>query len=216
MPPAVPLVTIICTYEPCSKPRNVLPCEAKRKKFCSLSCSARHRELYRTPATLQDLQDRFWSKVKLAGTDECWEWQGGKNDKGYGCFWVPELQAQKPAQVVQWFFVHGFWPAPDMEVCHSCDNPPCVNDAHLWLGTHTDNMQDCLRKGRNGSLTHPESILYGEANPISKLTNAQDNELYALYLTGEWTYRTLARHYGVTKTAIERRIHKHRTTNDTN
>ncbi len=97
------------------------------------------------------LADRFWSKVLK--TDTCWLWKSGTNSHGYGRFQYftrlerPGLGRDLYAHRVAWLLTNG--PIEDgLNVLHHCDNPPCVNPAHLFLGTQTDNMQDCGRKGR--------------------------------------------------------------------
>jgi hypothetical protein len=75
----------------------------------------------------------------------CWEWTGCQDANGYGRFC---LKGQRRlASRVSWMLHNGAIPE-GLFVCHKCDNPPCVNPAHLFLGTAKDNMQDCKRKGR--------------------------------------------------------------------
>jgi len=88
---------------------------------------------------------RFWEKVDKRGTHECWNWKASKN-KGYGACYI-RGGGLYPAPRVSYFFNHGNLP-DNMFVCHKCDNPPCVNPAHLFLGNHKDNAHDALRKGR--------------------------------------------------------------------
>lgn len=89
---------------------------------------------------------RFWAKVARAGPDECWLWTAGKSDSGYGVFGVGK--ATDKASRISWRLERG--PIPEgMHVLHRCDNPPCVNPAHLFLGTNDDNVRDMLEKGRN-------------------------------------------------------------------
>lgn len=92
--------------------------------------------------------ERFWSRVKRG--DGCWEWQGGSNQYGYGLFTRRgcDTKVTRVASRISWELAHG--PIPQgMVVCHKCDNPPCVNPDHLFIGTHLDNMRDMVAKGRS-------------------------------------------------------------------
>src|SRR5665811_1223275 len=90
-------------------------------------------------------EERFWLYVKRGGGPACWEWTGYKNGKGYG---VINLQGQRVlAHRMAWELKNG--PVPDgLFVLHRCDNPPCCNLKHLWLGTKADNNNDMTTKGR--------------------------------------------------------------------
>lgn len=138
-----------------------------------------------------DLATRFWDKVAICqhGTDCtlcCWPWHGNMV-RAYGKMSVPKAlrpntNKEQRATRVCWFLVHGVWPG-DMHVLHTCDNPPCVQPAHLWLGTIDDNQKDSMRKGRrpigdaHGLRKHPEARRRGEENAYAKLTAA---EVYAI------------------------------------
>lgn len=90
---------------------------------------------------------KFWLRAKLMESG-CFEWQGTLREKGYGRLY--HLGRLGDAHRVAWELTRG--PIPDgLYVCHKCDNPPCVNPDHLWLGTNTDNMRDMVRKGRHGN-----------------------------------------------------------------
>ena len=75
----------------------------------------------------------------------CWEWNGNRNHRGYGKFDINGRRYR--AHRVAWERAHGPIP-PGMFVCHHCDNPPCINLTHLFLGTPMDNVHDAMRKGR--------------------------------------------------------------------
>lgn len=92
-------------------------------------------------------QDRFWSRVdRRGGANECWPWTGFLNPDGYGSFsakrWIG------PATHVMLTLDARPRPNEDARACHSCDNPTCVNPAHLWWGTQKENIQDASKKGR--------------------------------------------------------------------
>ena len=117
---------------------------------------------------------RFFAKVSRGAPGECWVWSGGRKDsrQGYGAFGVRDRTTGRwrilRAHRVAWLIVNG--PIPEgMCVCHRCDNPPCCNPAHLFLGTHSENMRDMANKGRSATNNawqreRPEALSRGDAH----------------------------------------------------
>lgn len=94
------------------------------------------------------LVQRFWRFVQKG--DECWEWTGTRLPRGHGHFMVGKRHTNPKTTLTHrfsWELHNGPIPA-GLCVCHKCDNPPCCNPAHLFLGTHADNMRDMKEKGR--------------------------------------------------------------------
>lgn len=138
--------------------------------------------------------EHFWSHVETGRLDECWIWKGAKRGKTtYGlCIFRGKKQS---AHRVSYQINIG--PIPEgLEICHRCDNPSCVNPAHLFAGTHTDNMRDMSRKGRN-----PAFFKQGERHPLSKLTKEKVLDIRRLIRAG-MPLRAIAERHGVSEPAI--------------
>jgi len=139
---------------------------------------------------------RFWSKVdKTAGDDGCWLWTAGKDRDGYGEFSGPNGSDWSAHRYS--YFLHNGEIDKNLMVCHSCDNPSCVNPKHLSLNTGLYNQGDMSRKGRHG--TRPAKP--GHSNAKSKLLPEQAMEIYKRANGGESASK-LAREYGVAHQTI--------------
>lgn len=170
------------------------------------------------------LADRFWARVQKTPT--CWVWLGhiGTTGLGYGYLSIHVAGRKKmipqTAHRISWEIHHGPIP-PGMWVLHRCDNPPCVNPNHLYLGTPADNMHDRSERGRapkginhplvlhperaargdkHGYALHPEKWLRGESHPLAKIDEATANIIRNSPEPGV----VLAQRYHISPTAISR------------
>lgn len=151
------------------------------------------------PTLSEDQRARFWALVDCSTNDECWLWQGtkGKPPHHYGAFFPTSNDAYRAHRVV-WHMVHGDIPT-GLDVLHTCDNPPCCNIEHLFLGTHAENMRDCLNKGRGNRV-------YGEAVGTAKLSDAAVLYMRSLYANGEASTGQLAVMFDVHKKTASKAV----------
>jgi hypothetical protein len=135
------------------------------------------------PPRILDIPNHFWAKVDIKGPDECWPWEAGKMHFGHGSYAV--YRKGIPAHRMAYKLAKGEMKS-DQVVCHKCDNPPCCNPNHLFLGTKADNTLDRDRKNRQAR---------GERCGNSKLTLSQVQEIRELYATGQYTHEALSKTY---------------------
>ena len=127
----------------------------------------------------------------LDKSGECWVFTGGYCDRdGYGKIWGNGRKYY--AHRLAWSLVNG--PIPEgMCVLHDCDNPPCCNPDHLHLGTIADNNQEKADRGRAYS-----PRCRGERNGRAKITKRQVLEMRNKHASGNESYSSLGREYGIT------------------
>lgn len=132
--------------------------------------------------------ERFWPKVDIAPDDSCWEWLGAKNTNGYGKIWDP------PRFIAAHRFSYELANGPiptGLLLRHTCDNPRCVNPAHLITGTTQQNIQDKINRNRgNNGIKHGRAVL----------TNEAILEIKSSKLTG----RALAKQFNVSPSCISK------------
>lgn len=143
--------------------------------------------------TMIPLAERFWTKVDKQGPDECWEWTGATS-YGYGCIGIGRVGQKRvlKAHRVSWEMHNGAIPDGAL-VLHHCDNPPCVNPAHLFLGDHVANSDDKVAKGRQQR---------GEGHHNRKLNMETVREMRRRYAAGEGTTGDLGAEYGVWQATV--------------
>lgn len=154
----------------------------------------------------------FWEKVDKSPNEKgCWNWTGSRRrGAGYGGFWVGGKQWG--AHRISYIIKHGSIPFK-LCVLHNCDIMHCVNPDHLWVGTHTDNMRDAAKKGRQHFQLHPENNRHGEDSNFAKLTEGQVLEIRRRYIPRKVTMETLGKEFGVCfqhiDSIVRREVWKH-------
>ena len=133
--------------------------------------------------------DRFWSKVSK--TDGCWIWTGAHYRSGHGHSYFKGKYVG--AHRLSWILENGEIPE-GTNVCHHCDNPPCVNPDHLFLGSQADNMRDMRQKNRGAK---------GETHGSAKLSLEKVIEIKLALKQGR-TQASVAVEYQVGRAQISR------------
>lgn len=143
----------------------------------------------RPAETPEQLLGRLMQRVALG--PDCWTWTGPVNNKGYG-------RHGARSYVHRTIFELTVRPlATGEQVCHHCDNPPCVRPSHLFAGSQSDNMRDMVAKSRHAAATHPEAVVRGERVGGAKLTDGQVRELREASAVGGVSQMDLSRRYGI-------------------
>lgn len=141
---------VMASCEECGTSFRTWPSRIRvgRGRCCSKPCAATAQAKRLTgiprPEVQRPIAERLADKLDKSGS--CWEFTGKHNDYGYGLIWQNGVEAR--AHRVAWELAHGMIP-DDLLVLHHCDNPPCCRPEHLFLGTHADNTNDMLAKGRH-------------------------------------------------------------------
>lgn len=155
---------------------------------------------------ISKIQNRLFSRTVRDGG--CLIWQGAKNSKGYGYFSL----SGRPVKAHRASYSINVGRIPDgMMVCHRCDNPSCVEPAHLFLGDAVANMRDAASKGRLKAITSKQNHFRAGHSPRgqdgsgAKLTEAQAIEIIGKRRSGVTT-KILAAEYGVDRTTIQRLV----------
>jgi len=140
-------------------------------------------------------EERFWEKVIKLADNECWEWQACEDKDGYGRFWYNNITGR--AHVYSYEKFNGVL-KDNENVFHHCDNPSCVNPAHLFSGPNRVNSADMVRKGRSAK---------GEHHGMSKLTYKKVDEIHERWNNGE-TQTAIAKSMNVSQTTVGRVVLK--------
>jgi len=161
-------------------------------KRCAPGCTCGHHTR-KFPSA-----DERWARFVTEGApDECWEWKGALSSQGYGTFNLPghgQILAPRAALIRA-----GVDLPPGMCALHYCDNPPCVNRAHLFVGTRKQNNEDCCRKGR-----HNKDGL-GEKHWCAKFSDAEVEDWKTRHAAGE-SFKSIARSTGAHPTTVSRTV----------
>ncbi len=153
-------------------------------------------------------EERFWDKVNKNGPvpehcpeiENCWVWTGCTMKNGYGHLRYLDRDWLAHHFI---FFVEGCDIPNGMIVCHSCDNPSCVRWSHLWLGTHKENMRDCMSKSR----FYNNNWSIGERNGNAKLAESQVREILFLFRQG-MPLKILVERFNSKRSTIDHIVHR--------
>jgi hypothetical protein len=142
-------------------------------------------------------QERFLKKVYPEPNTGCWLWGGFFDKKGYGRVFYPRLKIASPHRLSYLLYKGEF--DRSLLVCHSCDNPACVNPDHLFLGTNQDNIDDRNKKGRSAKGVNCAS---------SKVTPEQVLEMRIIYDSGEMNTVQIGKKFGINSQQVGKIVNR--------
>jgi predicted XRE-type DNA-binding protein len=146
--------------------------------------------------------ERFWTKVDKRSPTQCWPWLGAVVPDGYGFLLGTPVDGKVRwirAHRLSWEIANGSIPAGG-HVLHHCDNPACVNPAHLYVGSHQQNMRDRAERKR-GKEQH------GESNTNAKLSAAKVEAIRVL-IAGGLSQTEVARMFGMSQPQVSRIVRR--------
>lgn len=139
--------------------------------------------------------DRWLDKV--VKTENCWEWQGAKYRKGYGHFrmFVDGKWVMYKAHRFSFEYFNKMKLTKNEFVCHTCDNPRCVNPEHLFIGNAQSNTNDKMEKGRH---------IWGRTSKNRWLTKKIADEIRLIYSKGQYTMKQVGDMFNTSASQVER------------
>lgn len=194
--------SLVCLSAGCGKPLNskselrqcrCYPClRIRDRNYLARRPYRPIRDENGTTFGIANIGERFWAKVEKTGG--CWNWTAAHNKRGYGRIRISGKSAH--THRISWELHNG--PIPEgLWVLHKCDNPPCVNPAHLFLGTYKYNIADMIKKGR---------VPRGESVSRAKLSWNNVEQIRSMYRGngGTLSQRELSKKFGVGQASISR------------
>ena len=155
--------------------------------------------------------ERFITKIPVTDNDSiCWEWSINPNTKkarkhaDYGVFTLKQNNIV-PSRMM-WMLTYGEIP-DGMLICHKCDNPPCINPFHLFIGSYADNTKDMVMKGRKSTIVYPDRLPRGINHKNAKLNDVDILQIRTMSSKGV-SYKDIKAQFNIGKSNISSIINR--------